>query len=502
MAAARAVGAEPAPFLVLLDLLSFATAFWIAYAAAPFLKDLLLNHAVVRGWVAVLAPEVGGQYPPIKDMVWVLLVAAPVAVLSLQATGGYRPLIVQSRSRLALTVMLAPAVGLGTIALILFALKNSSWSRLFIFLFAALSAVELFGYRFALRTYRRRRIESGFYARNVILVGSTRALEWLSRHVVTTTSPTEYDVIGYLIVPSIEGAFSHPIDTGSKIVPCLGAVDQLSKLLVHRPVHEVIAVQGGTSEWLRELLETCDYFRTTLRVVPEALVFGALKDLQLIYHSDPLRLPEVVLRPRHLDSTALFIKRLVDIIISTALLVLLLPVFIVVAVAIKLTTPRLPILYRWRVVGYNGKRFAGYKFTTMVENADERQVELISLNQMQGPVFKIRDDPRVTALGRYLRKFSLNELPQLWSVLKGDMSLVGPRPAFPHELERYELWHKRKLSVRPGITCLWQVRGRNRISRFDDWVRMDLEYIDNWSLWLDLKILGWTAWTVLKGTGW
>jgi lipopolysaccharide/colanic/teichoic acid biosynthesis glycosyltransferase len=320
--------------------------------------------------------------------------------------------------------------------------------------------------------------------------------------VVTNTSRTESNVIGYLTVPSVDAAFTQPINTGSVVVPCLGTVDQLSKLMVHRPVHEVIAVQGGASEWLREVLETCDYFRTTLRIVPEALVFGALKDLQLIYHSDPLRLPEIVLRPRHLDSTALFVKRLIDLLISTTLLVLLLPVFIVIALAIKLTTPRLDVLYRWRVVGYNGKRFAGYKFTTMAEDADERQAELASGNQMQGPVFKIRNDPRVTPLGRFLRKYSLNELPQLWSVLKGDMSLVGPRPAFPHELERYELWHKRKLSVRPGMTCLWQVRGRNQISRFDDWVRMDLEYIDNWSLWLDVKILARTAWTVVRGSGW
>src|SRR2546427_7984818 len=121
---------------------------------------------------------------------------------------------------------------------------------------------------------------------------------------------------------------------------------------------------------------------------------------------------------------------------------------------------------------------------------------------MTGPVFKMQENPRVTPLGRFLRKFSLNELPQLWSVLKGDMSLVGPRPAFPHELERYELWHKRKLSVRPGITCLWQVRGRDQIFRFDDLGRLDFEYIDNWSLWLDGKILVRAAWTVGRGSGW
>jgi lipopolysaccharide/colanic/teichoic acid biosynthesis glycosyltransferase len=153
------------------------------------------------------------------------------------------------------------------------------------------------------------------------------------------------------------------------------------------------------------------------------------------------------------------------------------------------------------VVGFKGRRFTGYKFSTMVVDADERRDGLSDRNEMQGPVFKIKADPRVTPLGRFLRKFSLNELPQLWSVLKGDMSLVGPRPAFPHELERYELWHKRKLCVRPGITCLWQVRGRNRISQFDDWVRMDLEYIDNWTLWLDIKILVRTLWAVVSGTG-
>jgi lipopolysaccharide/colanic/teichoic acid biosynthesis glycosyltransferase len=288
----------------------------------------------------------------------------------------------------------------------------------------------------------------------------------------------------------------------SMVLPCIGVVSDLPRLLVHRPIHEVIAIHDGARDWLREVVDTCDYFRITLRIVPEALLSGQLRDLQLMYHSDPLRLPEIVLRPRHFDSTALFMKRLFDIAVVSVLLIITLPLMALIAIAIKLTTPRLRVLYPWHVVGYNGRRFTGYKFSTMVEDADRRQDDLVSRNQMQGPVFKIRDDPRVTRLGRFLRKYSLNELPQLWSVLKGDMSLVGPRPAFPHELERYELWHKRKLTVRPGITCLWQVRGRNQISQFDDWVRMDLEYIDNWSLWLDVKILVRTVWTVMRGSGW
>ena len=172
------------------------------------------------------------------------------------------------------------------------------------------------------------------------------------------------------------------------------------------------------------------------------------------------------------------------------------------ALGIKLTTPGLPVFFPWRVVGYKGRMFTGYKFTTMVADADEKREELLPKNEMNGPAFKLRADPRVTPLGRVLRKYSLNELPQLWSVLKGDMSMVGPRPAFRHELDRYELWQKRKLCVKPGITCLWQVSGRNRISDFDEWVRLDLEYIDKWSLWLDVRILMRTVWAVFTGTGW
>jgi lipopolysaccharide/colanic/teichoic acid biosynthesis glycosyltransferase len=137
----------------------------------------------------------------------------------------------------------------------------------------------------------------------------------------------------------------------------------------------------------------------------------------------------------------------------------------------------------------------------MVADADEQKQRLLALNEMNGPVFKLKLDPRITPLGRILRKFSLNELPQLWSVVKGDMSLVGPRPAFRDELERYELWHKRKLCVKPGLTCLWQVSGRNQIANFDDWVRLDLEYIDRWSLGLDMRILARTVWTVVSGSG-
>ena len=194
------------------------------------------------------------------------------------------------------------------------------------------------------------------------------------------------------------------------------------------------------------------------------------------------------------------LKRTIDVIVSALGLVLLSPLFLLVGLLIKLTSSG-PIFYPWDVIGIGGRPFRGHKFRTMVANADEMKKELLSGNEMKGPVFKMADDPRITPLGRILRKFSIDELPQLWSVLKGDMSLVGPRPAGPQEWEQYEHWQRRKLSVTPGITCLWQVSGRNKICDFYEWAKLDMEYIDNWSLWLDFKIILTTVVVVLRGTG-
>jgi lipopolysaccharide/colanic/teichoic acid biosynthesis glycosyltransferase len=174
--------------------------------------------------------------------------------------------------------------------------------------------------------------------------------------------------------------------------------------------------------------------------------------------------------------------------------------FIVIVALVKITSKG-PIFYRWNVVGLNKKPFKSWKFRTMVPNADDMKSVLGACNIMKGPVFKLKSDPRVTKIGRFLRKFSLDELPQLWSVLKGDMSLVGPRPPLQSEVLNFESWHRRKLSIKPGITCLWQVQGRNVINNFDDWARLDLQYIDNWSIWLDLKILFLTVFAVLRGSG-
>jgi exopolysaccharide biosynthesis polyprenyl glycosylphosphotransferase len=333
------------------------------------------------------------------------------------------------------------------------------------------------------------------YAHNLLLIGTSYSVERLALHASSMVSRGYYNLLGYL-------RFSEaPEDGVQSPVPDLGCVTLLRQILIYRPIHEVILAQpsdGGP--WLRQVIDDCDGLGVPLQIIPEQLLDFEPRTLRVLYSHTPLALPAVVLTTRHFDSNALFFKRLVDLVTSAVLLCLFSPVLVLVAVAVKLSSSG-PILYTWRVVGEQGREFTGYKFRTMVQDADMQRADLWRQNEMDGPVFKMAKDPRTTRVGRFLRKYSIDELPQLYSVLKGDMSLVGPRPAFRNELERYEFWQKRKLSIRPGITCLWQVNGRNKIHDFNDWVKMDLEYIDNWSLWLDFKILLRTAWVVVAGTG-
>jgi lipopolysaccharide/colanic/teichoic acid biosynthesis glycosyltransferase len=193
-------------------------------------------------------------------------------------------------------------------------------------------------------------------------------------------------------------------------------------------------------------------------------------------------------------------KRAFDFVASLFLLVLLSPLFLALALLVKFSSPG-PILYCWRVVGKGGRPFVSYKFRSMVANADELKAELESQNEMKGPVFKLTHDPRTTSVGMWMRRYSLDELPQLYSVFKGDMSLVGPRPPLVTEYSRFSDYQKQKLAVKPGITCLWQVRGRNQVRDFDEWVTLDLDYIRNWSLTLDFKILLMTVREVFAGSG-
>ena len=211
--------------------------------------------------------------------------------------------------------------------------------------------------------------------------------------------------------------------------------------------------------------------------------------------------PVVVFRSAPETSWQMVAKQLVDFIGSLIILLILSLPMLVIALLVKFTSPG-PALFRQQRSGINGRPFTIFKFRTMVTNAEQFKHELAAMNEMSGPVFKITNDPRITPIGKFLRKYSLDELPQLLNVLRGEMSLVGPRPLPVDEVRRFnDFAHRRRLSVKPGLTCLWQIKGRNRITSFDDWVRLDLEYIDNWSLWLDVSILIRTIPVVVLGTG-
>lgn len=182
-----------------------------------------------------------------------------------------------------------------------------------------------------------------------------------------------------------------------------------------------------------------------------------------------------------------FIKRVIDILGSFTGLLVLSPLFIVIALIVKFTSKG-PVFFSQKRVGRNGKAFDMYKFRSMVVNAEELKEKLAAQNEMSGPMFKMKDDPRVTKVGKFIRKTSIDELPQLWNVLKGDMSLVGPRPSLPKEVAQFEGWMHRRLEVKPGLTCYWQVSGRNNID-FEDWMKLDIRYVDERNLWIDIKLI-------------
>lgn len=181
------------------------------------------------------------------------------------------------------------------------------------------------------------------------------------------------------------------------------------------------------------------------------------------------------------------IKRVIDVVCSFVGVLVLSPLFIIIAIIIKFTSKG-PVFFSQKRVGRDGKEFKMYKFRSMVVNAEELKEKLVAQNEMSGPMFKMKDDPRVTKVGKFIRKTSIDELPQLWNVLKGDMSLVGPRPSLPKEVAQFEDWMYRRLEVKPGLTCYWQVSGRNNID-FEDWMKLDIKYVDERNLWIDIRLI-------------
>ncbi len=296
---------------------------------------------------------------------------------------------------------------------------------------------------------------------------------------------------GFLTAEAAAAGGSIQLDAAYPVYP----LSELPALLNRHVIDEIIfAVGSGRLAALEEIFLLCDEEGVRTRV---AVDFFPHVNSE-VYLERLGFTPLLTFSAAPHDEIRLLLKRFVDLMVAAAGLVVLLPFMALVALLVRLTSPG-PIIFRQVRCGLNGRRFVFYKFRSMVENAEELKSDLAHLNE-KTTAFKIASDPRLTPIGRWLRKFSIDEWPQLWNVLKGDMSLVGPRPAVPDEVEQYQRWQRRRLRMRPGLTCLWAVAGRDNLD-FETWMKMDMQYIDNWSLALDWKILLRTIPRVLTGHG-
>lgn len=373
---------------------------------------------------------------------------------------------------------------------IIFLTKMQTVSRsliVYTFLFATLFiGIE----KVMLIYYFRFQRKKGLNFRNILIVGTGRRAQ---RFIDIINQHKEW---GFKIVGLVDDdtAKVNKVIYGYKVI---GSFDDVSNIIHSNVVDEIIFIVPRS--WLvkiEEIMYLCEQEGLKVSV---AVDLYELK-LSKAKYSHMEEFPLLTFESTPDKLLHLFIKRLFDIVVSLIALILLSPFFGITAIIIKLSSKG-PVFFRQQRCSLYGRRFTLYKFRTMIQDAETKLNDLTGYNEMDGPVFKMKDDPRITKAGKYLRKFSIDELPQFWNVLTGDMSLVGPRPPLPSEVEKYKPWQRRRLSMRPGITCLWQAYGRSNIKDFNEWMKLDLEYIDNWSLFLDYKILFKTIPVVLFGIG-
>ena len=442
----------------------FALSFWLAH--------------VLRQDNPTLA-QFGGplHIQTFSEYAWLLLIIVPISPFLLEAHGFYSRPLISSRRRTAW--QLFQAVSLTMLAMIVANfLFNAKLARAVIVLYGPIGFTLVMLKEELVRRWIESNVAKAQLRKRLILVGTAEDTARLHGQLTDTAR----DGIEILAEVNLN-------DT---------PIDELVQLLHEHSANGVIlsakhtyfgkvekAIQAceleGVEAWLM-----ADFFNTQLSQTTLDDFCGR---------------PMLVFRSTPEESWQALTKELLDVAGAFVLLLATSPVFLATALAIRLTSPG-PILFRQQRSGLNGRPFTMLKFRSMVSDAEQLKQELAALNEMDGPVFKLTEDPRITRVGRTIRRFSVDELPQLINVLRGEMSLVGPRPLPVDEVRRFDDFsHRRRLSVKPGLTCLWQVSGRNNVKDFKDWVRLDLEYIDNWSLWLDVKILCRTVPVVLLGTG-
>ena len=426
----------------------------------------------------------------LEDYLWLLLIILPLWLGVLHMMGAYHQMRTKRAWRMSWVILKANLLSLLFFGSIVFLLRLQYVSRSFMTLFFVLGFASLSFERAFLLFYWRALSRQPYFQKKVLVAGTgkrartfIRAIQnhpdWGFRLVGLLDKDTE--LIGKLI----EG------------VEVRGLLQDLPRLLKEEVIDEVIFVVPRS--WMTEIEEGilhCE--RVGVRATVAADLFNV--NFAKALSSDLEGLPTISFEMTPVDQWQLAVKRTGDFFASLLGLIALFPLFMFVSLLIK-TTSRGPIFFTQIRSGLNGRVFTLYKFRSMAADAEARRGEVEHLNEMGGPVFKAANDPRVTPLGKWLRKTSIDELPQLINVLKGEMSLVGPRPPLPSEVAKYEIWQRRRLSMRPGITGWWQVKGRNRIRDFNEWMRLDLEYIDRWTLGFDVRILLRTIPIALFGIG-
>lgn len=468
-----------------------------AVALGVLLTDLALTAVSLPvAWAlrqGALKSAFPGFFPlplyPLEQYLLLIFFIVPIWGLLLSGAGFYR-----SHRTLPLgeEIWAAGKVAFGGTAilvLLIFGLRLDFVSRWFLVLFGFVNFLFLTTEKVALRLLSRGVRARGFNFRTALIVGTgpkaAQFGDFLEGH-----PHWGFRVVGYL-----------DDDNGGEIGlkgrwPCLGTIRDMEAVLAAEVIDEVIFVieKGKLGEYEGALLVAERHgvrAHVSLDIFPHVLARPVLEELDGI--------PLLTFTTTPSNPAELAAKRAIDLAFALALFLVTLPLQLLAALAILLSSGT-PVLFRQVRCGLNGRHFTLVKFRTMEPGSEDRLAEISHLNEMTGPVFKARRDPRLTRVGRLLRRLSIDELPQLWNVIVGDMSLVGPRPPLPDEVSRYEPWQRRRLSMKPGLTCLWQVSGRSEVD-FDRWMALDLKYIDTWSPLLDLKILLKTVPAVLSGRG-
>jgi exopolysaccharide biosynthesis polyprenyl glycosylphosphotransferase len=388
-------------------------------------------------------------------------------------------------------VALSVVILFALLGVALFSIKAEHISRMYILFYAGLVSGLFALERGGLELFLTKQQRAGFNCHRIVIVGSGDRIAAVRDGLLAQKS-WGHRIIGYLR----ECAGSAAEVAG---LPALGSLEDLQRVLTSHSVDEIIFALSPAYGHvdLRTYIDICEEIGTTYRIVPALFDPEDSKNLRA---ESVQGIPTLVRSTVGINPSGMLYKRIVDYVVGFAGFLLFLAMFPLVALAIKLDTPG-PVLYRQPRVGQHGRVFYIYKFRSMVEGADKRLQELMAGNEMNGHMFKIRHDPRITRVGRFLRATSLDEFPQFLNVIKGEMSLVGTRPPTQEEVARYEARHRRRISIRPGITGLWQVSGRSKIDDFEQVLKLDLKYIDNWRFWEDMRIIWKTVLVVLARKG-